>query len=336
MSLNLIKEPNKLKNLTNSIHFTMSNQAVSNPQEQSVVSSGGAEAALEVLSGQYFVTDVCASLTNKKYARDLDGVVQRAKNAGVKKIIVSGTNIQSSKEALRLTRLYPDYIYCAAGVHPNEAKTWDNDVQSTLKEILSNAECVAVGQCGLDYSKNLSEPEEQKEVLSKQLNMAAELKMPILICEREAHNDLVQILKNNIHNLPQIVIHSFSGKVDELKTFLSLDCYIGLTGSIWKDKTEDSLKKILEDRLIPLDRLLIESDSPYMYPNTRASQIPTTIKETLSEKSLSFLNRYCTFQRNEPCSLPVTIELIAAYYQMKPDEVALQTTFSAMKLFGLN
>ncbi|GFQ79151.1 hypothetical protein TNCT_253401 [Trichonephila clavata] len=128
-----------------------------------------AEAVLEDLSGQYFITGVCANLTNKKFARDVDGVIQRAQNAGVKKIIVSGTNIQSSKEALRLTRIFPDYVYCAAGIHPNEAKTWDEEVESSLREILSNPECVAVGQCGLDYTKKFSEPAEQKEVLNKQV-----------------------------------------------------------------------------------------------------------------------------------------------------------------------
>lgn len=299
-------------------------------------SSSDLAEALEDLSGQYFITDISANLTNKKFARDVDGVIERAQNAGVKKIIVSGTNIQSSKEALRLTRIYPDYIYCAAGIHPNEAKSWDDGIEASLRQILSNPECIAVGQCGLDYTKKFSEPAEQKEVLNKQLKIAAELKMPILICEREAHEDLIEILKNNTQNLPEIIIHSFCGKISELNTYLSFGCYIGLTGSIWKDKSEDGLKKILEDQMIPLDHLLIESDSPYMYPNTRASHIPASVKETLTDKSLSFLHRYCTFQRNEPCSLPVTVELIAAHYKTKPDEIALQTTFCAMKLFGLN
>ncbi|CAL1272258.1 unnamed protein product [Larinioides sclopetarius] len=131
-------------------------------------SSSDLAEALEDLSGQYFITDVSANLTNKKFARDVDGVIERAQSAGVKKIIVSGTNIQSSKEALRLTRIFPDYIYCAAGIHPNEAKSWDDDMEVSLREILSNPECVAVGQCGLDYTKKFSEPAEQKEVLNKQ------------------------------------------------------------------------------------------------------------------------------------------------------------------------
>ncbi|XP_015919366.2 3'-5' ssDNA/RNA exonuclease TatD [Parasteatoda tepidariorum] len=298
-------------------------------------SSDCAEAMLEKMDGEYLITDVCANLTNKKFARDVDSVIQRSKNAGIKKIIVSGTNIASSREALRLTRLYPDYIYCAAGVHPNEAKNWDEDFEEELKDILSNPECVAIGQCGLDYSKNVSEQSEQKEVLIKQLKLAKELKKPILISERDAHNDLLEILKNNSSSLPDILIHSFCGKVEELKAYLSSGCYIGLTGSVWKDKSEEGLKKIIEDNLVPLDHLLIESDSPFMYPNTRASQIPASVKEKLTEKSLSFLQRYCTFQRNEPCSLPVTIEMLAAFYKIRPDEMALQTTYNALKLFAL-
>ncbi|XP_054712600.1 3'-5' ssDNA/RNA exonuclease TatD-like isoform X2 [Uloborus diversus] len=185
-------------------------------------------AILESLDGQYFITDVCANLTNKKFARDVDCVIQRAQNAGVKKIIVSGTNIQTSKEALRLTRLFPDYIYCAAGVHPNDAKTWDDDVEVALREIISNPECKAIGQCGLDFAKSISEPHEQKDVLKKQVQLAVELKKPILICEKDAHSDLVELLKSNVPCLPEIVIHSFSGKIEELQTYLSLGCYIGL------------------------------------------------------------------------------------------------------------
>ena len=116
------------------------------------------------------------------------------------------------------------------------------------------------------------------------------------------------------------------------------------------------MRKILEDGVIPLDKLLVETDAPFMYPNTRASKLPQHIKDCLTEKSVTFLQRYCTFQvntalqcvtrqkrepifliqRNEPCSLPVTVEMIAAYLNKTPEEVALATTFNALKVFGLS
>ena len=105
---------------------------------------------------------------------------------------------------------------------------------------------------------------------------------------------------------------------------------------MWKDKSEDGVRKILENKIIPLKRLLVETDAPFMYPNTRASKLPESVKGALTEKSLAFLHRYCTFQRNEPCSLPVTVEMIASYLKVKPEEVAIKTSFNALKIFGLN
>ena len=104
-------------------------------------------------------------------------------------------------------------------------------------------------------------------------------------------------------------------------------------GYLWKDKSDDGIRKILRDHVIPLDRLLVETDAPFMYPNTRASKLPQHVKDRLTEKSQTFLQRYCTFQRNEPCSLPVTVEMISAYLDKTPEEVAIATTFNALKLF---
>ena len=107
------------------------------------------------------------------------------------------------------------------------------------------------------------------------------------------------------------------------------------SGFLWKDKTPDGVRAVLEERLIPLDRLLVETDAPYMYPNIKASKVPKHIKEALTEQSLSFLTRHCSFQRNEPCSLPITVEMIAAYMKTTPQVVALSTTQNALKVFGL-
>lgn len=107
-------------------------------------------------------------------------------------------------------------------------------------------------------------------------------------------------------------------------------------GFLWKDKSDNGVRKALEEKVIPLDRLMVETDAPFMYPNTRANKLPDKVKKSLSDRSLSFLQRYCTFQRNEPCSLPVTVEMISAFMEMKPEDVALKTSFNALKVFGLS
>ena len=160
----------------------------------------------------------------------------------------------------------------------------------------------------------------------------------------------------NIFRLPSCVIHCFTGNREQAIKYLQLGCYIGLTGYLWKDKSENGVRRILEEGVIPLDKLLVETDAPFMYPNTRASKLPQHIKDCLTERSVTFLQRYCTFQvrfakrqisneenfdfnffqRNEPCSLPVTVEMIAAYLNKTPEEVALATTFNALKVFGLS
>ncbi|XP_071514321.1 3'-5' ssDNA/RNA exonuclease TatD isoform X1 [Panulirus ornatus] len=289
-----------------------------------------------ITSENYIIVDIGANLTNKKFTRDLDSVVGRARDAGVHKIMVTGITVQSSKEALRLTRLFPGTLYSTAGVHPHEAKSWDEETEEALRELAANHEVVAIGECGLDFNRNFSPQDVQLEVFEKQVSLACELRKPLFVHERDAHKELLEVLGKHKGRLPPVVIHCFTGDATQAAAYLEEGCYIGLTGYVWKDKSEDGVRRILEDGVVPLDRLLVETDSPFMYPNTRASKLPPYIKEALTERSLTFLHRYCTFQRNEPCSLPVTIEMIAAYMKKKSEQVALQTTFNALKVFGLS
>jgi len=284
----------------------------------------------------YIIVDIGANLTNKKFSRDLDQVIQRARDAGVTKIMVTGTSMHTTKEALRLTRLYPNTLYSTAGIHPHDAKSWEEDTYRELEAVAQAGECVAVGECGLDFNRNFSPPEIQISVFEKQVELACKLGKPLFLHERDAHEDLVKILLKYKHRLPACVIHCFTGTKEQATKYLQLGCYIGLTGYLWKDKSENGVRKILEEGAIPLDKLLVETDSPFMYPNTRASKLPQHIKDCLTERSVTFLQRYCTFQRNEPCSLPVTVEMIAAYIKKTPEEVALATTFNALKVFGLS
>nr|CAG4637855.1 EOG090X080R [Chydorus sphaericus] len=288
------------------------------------------------LTSSFVLVDIGANLTSSKYARDLDSVLERAKDAGVRKIMVTGASVQCSKEALRLTRLYPGMLYSSAGIHPHDAKTWTDDCYDIIKELASNPECVAIGECGLDFNRNFSPQDVQMEVFEKQVQLACEVGKPLFLHERDAHEDMVRILSKFKEKLPPAVLHCFTGTSAQALKYIEMGLYIGLTGFLWKDKSDDGVRSILEKGLIPLDRLLVETDAPFMYPNVRGSKIPAPIKQALSERSLSFLNRYCTFQRNEPCALPVIVEMIAAYMKRPAEEVAMATTINAIKLFGFS
>ncbi|CAG0913688.1 unnamed protein product [Notodromas monacha] len=284
----------------------------------------------------YIIVDIGANLTNKKFSKDLEHVVARARDAGVQKIMVTGTSVQGSKDALRLARLYAGTLYCTAGVHPHEAKSWTEDSYSTLKEVANSVECVAIGECGLDFNRNFSEPAVQMAVFEKQVGLACDVKKPLFLHERDAHDELVGVLNKFGHRLPAGVVHCFTGSVAQLATYLDMGFYIGLTGYLWKDKTTEGLRHMLETGLLPLERLLVETDAPFMFPNTRASKVPSHVRDRLTPRALSYLQRYCSFQRNEPCSLPATVEMIAAFLNKSPEDVALATTFNALKLFGLS
>lgn len=283
------------------------------------------------------VVDVGANLTNKKYIRDLDSVIQRAKDSGVQKIMVPGTSVKSSKEALRLTRIYPGIIYSTAGIHPHDSKSIIEEPNTwhEFEVIASAPECVAIGPCGLDYQRDFSEPCTQKDIFERQLKLACQLQKPILIHERSAQEDVLEIL-SKFQPTPQIIIRGFMGTTEEALKYLQRDYYLSLTGYLCKDKSDTGVRKLLEDGRLPLERLLVETDSPFMYPNTRASKLPQHVKTGLTERSLLYLHRYCTFQRNEPCSLPAIVEMIAAFMNKKPEDVGLATAFNGLKLFGLS
>ncbi|KAI5741738.1 hypothetical protein M8J76_016677 [Diaphorina citri] len=259
----------------------------------------------------YVLIDVGANLTNRKFGRDLESVVQRAKDSGVQKII-------------------------AIGIHPHEAKSWDEDYIDQLRDLVSNSECVGIGECGLDYSRDFSTPTTQEMVFEKQLELACEVKKPVIIHEKSAHGQVMDLLNKYRTQLPATILHSYVGNSDQVRAYLQLGSYIAINGYICKDSSEAGLQGMLESGELPMDRILVESDAPFLYPNARAAKLPIHVRDAITTKSQTFLQRYCTFQRNEPCSVPVLIEIIAAFLKKTPEEIALATSFTALKLFGLS
>lgn len=148
-------------------------------------------------------------------------------------------------------------------------------------------------------------------------------------------DDVIEILRNH-QGLPPVLIHSFIGTMEEALEYLKLGYYLGVSGYLCKDKSNSGIRQLLESGNVPLDKILVETDAPFMYPNTRASNLPAHVKDALTKRSMTFLHRYCTFQRNEPCALPAIVEMVAAFMGKTPEEVALATAFNALKIFGLN
>uniref|UniRef100_A0A914Z688 Deoxyribonuclease TATDN1 n=1 Tax=Panagrolaimus superbus TaxID=310955 RepID=A0A914Z688_9BILA len=282
----------------------------------------------------YELIDIGANLGHPSYKNDLNDVLERAKKAGLSKIMITGTSEELSKEAEKLVSKYPGFLYFTAGVHPHDAKDFKSSTLETLRSLSSNPQCVAIGECGLDFNRNFSPQDVQKEVFEKQVALAVELQKPLFIHEREAFDDMYAILGKH-ENLPKAVIHCFTGSAEEARKYIEKGYYIGLTGFLWKDKSEDGVKYALKNNIIPLEKLLLETDAPYMYPKVNDKKIPAEIRNSLTPEALE-LHKHSSFNRNEPCSLAAICELIAGYMNVDPKLVAEKTTANAKLIYGLN
>ncbi|GMT10033.1 hypothetical protein PFISCL1PPCAC_1330, partial [Pristionchus fissidentatus] len=283
----------------------------------------------------YELVDIGANLGHPSYKKDLNEVIERSKQAGISKLMITGTCEKISKEAARMAEGHPGYLYFTAGVHPHDAKDWREGTEGTMRELLASPQCVAVGECGLDYNRNFSPPEKQREVFEKQLDIACELGRSLFIHEREAHEDMVRFLSERAEKLPAAVIHCFTGTVEEAEKYLSMGLYIGLTGFLWKDKSDNGVQAGLKSGKIPIERLLLETDAPFMYPKVNDKKLPKEVREAISEEAKT-MHKHASFNRNEPCALPAICEMIAAFSGRKPEEVASITTENAKRIYGLS
>uniref|UniRef100_A0A7E4WBL7 Deoxyribonuclease TATDN1 n=1 Tax=Panagrellus redivivus TaxID=6233 RepID=A0A7E4WBL7_PANRE len=283
----------------------------------------------------YELVDIGANLGHPSYKNDFEKVLERAKQAGLSKIMITGTSEKLSQEAAALVKPYPGFLYFTAGVHPHDAKDYKESTEGVLRELVKDPQCVAVGECGLDFNRNFSPPEVQKEVFEKQVGLAVELQKPLFIHEREGAADMLSILGKFEGKLPKVVIHCFTGTAEEAKTYISKGFYIGLTGFLWKDRSPDGVKFALQNGHIPLDRLVLETDAPYMYPKVNDKKIPAEIRNALTPEALA-LHKHSSFNRNEPCSLAAICELVAGFMGVSATEVATQTTANAKLIYGLD
>jgi TatD DNase family protein len=262
--------------------------------------------------------DVGVNLTNSRFDKDRREVILRAKNIGVSQLIITGTNVASSQQALTLCREYeqafPKYLFSTAGVHPHDADHVSENYLEKLTQLASQIEVKAIGECGLDFNRNFSTPEQQIKVFTEQVSLAAQLSMPLFLHQRDAFEPWFSILEPYINKIPAMVTHCFTGSKDELEQCLAANMYVGITGWLCDERRGQTLRDIVS--MIPLNRLLIETDAPYLTPRT------------IKPKPKS--------SRNEPSYLPYILNEISNITGIDPNELACQTSLNARQVFELN
>ncbi|VAW61350.1 Deoxyribonuclease TatD [hydrothermal vent metagenome] len=261
--------------------------------------------------------DIGVNLTGKSFKKDLPQVIDRAVLAGVSQMVVTGTTLAHSEDAQMLCDRWPDILLSTAGVHPHHAKEWSGRSAQQLYDLAEHTAVRAIGECGLDYNRNFSKPKDQRLCLEAQLELAAELRLPVFLHQRDAHKDFMQIMDRWRDKLSAGVVHCFTGTLDEAKACLDMALHIGVTGWLCDERRGQSLQQAVE--YIPLESLMIETDAPYLMPR----DLPANIKNQLEER------------RNEPLVLPHVCAALAKYKNLDIEEVARQTTQLARDFFAI-
>ena len=265
------------------------------------------------------------NLTNPKFFRDTDQAIARALATGVNKMVVTGLKVVGSKHAVTLSRSHPNICYAAVGVHPHFVKDdWvEGKTADQLEAMIKLPQVVPVGECGLDYNRNFSPAEEQVAAFVGQVELAVKHCKPLLVHERESQEKVLQVLKTYEGRLPPVVIHCFTGTSEQVKVYVEQGFYIGVTGFLCKEKHGEHLRRAIQDGTLPLDRIVVQTNAPYMIPNTP--------KEQLDPVS-GVLMDSCWVE-NEPCTLQVIVRCIAKCLNMQPVQVAQQCSHTATGIF---
>ena len=257
--------------------------------------------------------DIGANLTHDSFDHDRDAVIERAHEHGVTRMVVTGTTVEGSAAAARLAAAHPGVLFATAGVHPHHAREYDAAASDSLRDIARQHEVVAIGECGLDFFRNYSEPADQENAFEAQLALASATGLPVFLHQRDAHARWREILTAHRDNIVRGVAHCFTGDREALTDCLDLDLYIGITGWICDERRGTHLRELLH--LIPPDRLMLETDAPYLLPRDLDPK-PST-------------------RRNEPYRLAHICDVVAEVLGEAPATVASRTTRNAEAFFAL-
>ena len=257
--------------------------------------------------------DIGANLGHESFQHDFGEVLQRAREHDVDRMIVTGASAEGSRHALALAHAHAGRLFATAGVHPHHAIDFDDATEALLRDLARDPMVRAVGETGLDYNRNYSPREVQLAVFERQLHIAADLQMPLFLHQRDAHADFIALLRRYRDRVPAAVVHCFTDTGEALRDYLALDCHIGITGWICDERRGTHLRELVRE--IPANRLMIETDAPYL--------LPRTVRPAPAHR------------RNEPMFLRHICEEVARDRGESAEVTAANSTATAEAFFGL-
>jgi TatD DNase family protein len=257
--------------------------------------------------------DIGVNLTHESFRHDLQDVLHRAARAGVRRMIVTGTSVAATRDALALHARHPDRLYATAGLHPHHASEFDAATRDALRELARQPGIVALGECGLDYYRNFSPREAQLAAFAGQLELAVEAQLPVFLHQRDAHADFMAVLRDFLPRLKAGVAHCFTGQAGELEDCLAAGLAIGITGWICDERRGAHLVPLMAS--IPASRLMLETDAPYLLPRS--------------------LKPHPASRRNEPAFLAEVAATIARARNEPVEVLAASSTAAAAAFFAL-
>jgi TatD DNase family protein len=256
--------------------------------------------------------DVGVNLYSKQFKHNTQAMLERAVEAGVESMIAIASDADESVELHRSEPVLMPKVWTTAGIHPHQASTFGTLSLDAIRGCLNDSRCVAVGECGLDYNRMFSSKSEQITAFNHQIELATELGLPLYLHQRDAHDDFVSALSAQFGQTSVLgVVHCFTENRTRLREYLNMGLYIGVTGWVCDEHRGADLRDALS--FIPKDRILLETDAPYLKPKGYSGSFKT--------------------KRNEPCLLPFIAEYVAEQTGWKLPHLIEQTTENAHRLF---
>ena len=259
------------------------------------------------------IADIACNFTSDRFKKDLDEVIERAIANNITKFGLICSRLSDIDKLLEIYNRYSKDMFFTIGVHPHHANEMNEEYLEKLKEIINNNNPHAIGETGLDFFRNLSTYEEQIFAFEEQIKIAIETNKPLFLHQRDSHHDFIKILRKYSSDIKKAVVHCFTGTQKQLDDYLELDCYIGVTGWICDAKRNVELRETIKN--IPLERLMIETDCPYLIP------------KNLPEKPKN--------NRNEPNNLNHIVAEISALINIDEDVLRDETFKNTLDFFTI-